>query len=446
VGFCLLWLSVLEIYRKFVSGVLETERTTVNISDDKKKIATAETLTIDQGSLTVNPVAVIRYQYDNHLGSASLELDESADIISYEEYHPFGTTSYRSGRTETETSLKRYKYVGKERDEETGLYYYGFRYYAAWLYRFVSVDPLQFEYPHYTPFQYAGNKPISYIDLDGLEEYKLNDVYIKPTVKIDNTYYNKTQPKKIIAGTNYSRVGQGTLGVLNIISGLSLVVAGATIAATTGISVVGALGGISMMLAGFSQMAIGVAQTTDALASKEKHIPDVSGPTELIGAKLTEKTGNPYYQAGGAVIDLASSVGFGATKIKPVITNLKTIKQIGLPQDLKETIEFTRNTIDIGNDVNTAISNGNNILEFHTEIPNEGMSVNNDIMIFINQNEQSHTIYPGETLTSIANDYNTTVEEIIKLNSIEDPNLIYAGEEIKVFESRTVDIINLNSK
>ena len=53
---------------------------------------------------------------------------------------------------------------------QTGLYYYGFRYYAAWLCRFVSVDPLQFDYPYYTPFQYAGNKPITYIDLDGLEE------------------------------------------------------------------------------------------------------------------------------------------------------------------------------------------------------------------------------------------------------------------------------------
>ena len=29
----------------------------------------------------------VRYQYDNYLGSASLELDENADIISYEEYH-----------------------------------------------------------------------------------------------------------------------------------------------------------------------------------------------------------------------------------------------------------------------------------------------------------------------------------------------------------------------
>jgi RHS repeat-associated protein len=71
-----------------------------------------------------------------------------------------------------QTSLKRYKYVGKERDEETGLYYYGARYYAAWICRFVSVDPLQFDYTYYTPFQYAGNKPITFIDLDGLEPAK----------------------------------------------------------------------------------------------------------------------------------------------------------------------------------------------------------------------------------------------------------------------------------
>ncbi len=115
--------------------------------------------------------------------SACLELDQTAQIISYEEYHPLGTTSYRSGRTETEVSLKRYKYVGKERDEETGLYYYGARYYAAWLCRFVSVDPLQFDYPYYTPYQYAGNKPISYIDLDGLEEWlSPNQSFRRPDV------------------------------------------------------------------------------------------------------------------------------------------------------------------------------------------------------------------------------------------------------------------------
>jgi RHS repeat-associated protein len=109
------------------------------------------------------------------LGSACLELDANANIISYEEYHPFGTTSYRAGRSYAEVSQKRYKYCGKERDEETGLYYYGARYYAGWLCRFVSVDPLQHEYPYYTPYQYAGNKPITYVDLDGLEEILPNE-------------------------------------------------------------------------------------------------------------------------------------------------------------------------------------------------------------------------------------------------------------------------------
>jgi RHS repeat-associated protein len=156
-----------EIYRKYTNNTLDYERKTLNISDDEKVFVCVEQKTGEN--------EVVRYQYDNHLGSACLELDVSGAIISYEEYHPFGTTSYRSGRNAIEVSLKRYKYCGKERDEETGLYYYGMRYYAAWLCRFVSVDPLQFKYPYYTPYQYAGNKPITFIDLDGAEEKKPED-------------------------------------------------------------------------------------------------------------------------------------------------------------------------------------------------------------------------------------------------------------------------------
>ncbi|HAZ02537.1 MAG TPA: hypothetical protein DCY97_10255, partial [Marinilabiliales bacterium] len=141
------YLGDYEVYRKFVSNSLHTERSTVHVSDDKKKIALLEKQTVPEGSLTPNSSLVTRYQYDDHLGSASLELNENADIISYEEYHPFGTTSYL--KHNTNISQKCYKYVGKERDEETGLYYYGARYYAAWLCRFVSVDPLQHKYPYY---------------------------------------------------------------------------------------------------------------------------------------------------------------------------------------------------------------------------------------------------------------------------------------------------------
>ncbi|NPD85168.1 hypothetical protein HNS38_10380 [Lentimicrobium sp. L6] len=107
------YLGGFEVYRKSVAGTLDFERETLHVSDDQKKIVSIETKTMENATSIQNSAPSIRYQYDNHLGSAALELDDTAAIISYEEYHPFGTTSYRSGRTETEVSLKRYKYVGK---------------------------------------------------------------------------------------------------------------------------------------------------------------------------------------------------------------------------------------------------------------------------------------------------------------------------------------------
>jgi hypothetical protein len=74
------YLGNYEFYRKTNNGTVEVERSTVFVSDDKKRIAQMD----DNGT-----TETIRYQYDNHLGSASLELDASANIISYEEYHPF---------------------------------------------------------------------------------------------------------------------------------------------------------------------------------------------------------------------------------------------------------------------------------------------------------------------------------------------------------------------
>ncbi len=196
-----------KLLNESLYNILDTERTTLHVMDDTKTVALLETDTL-QNAVTV------RYQYDNHLGSACLELDQDAKIISYEEYHPFGTTSYRSGRTETEVSLKRYKYVGKERDEETGLYYYGARYYAAWLCRFVSVDPLQFEYPHYTPYQYAGNKPISYIDLDGLEEAKREEVKknVFPNNPSEGQYFINNGENNSFWGYKYSK-DNGWVGI-----------------------------------------------------------------------------------------------------------------------------------------------------------------------------------------------------------------------------------------
>ena len=67
----------------------------------------------------------------------------------------------------------RYGFNGKEKDDEVkgagAQYDYGFRVYDPRIARFLSVDPLIQTYPWWTPYQYAGNSPISFIDVDGAE-------------------------------------------------------------------------------------------------------------------------------------------------------------------------------------------------------------------------------------------------------------------------------------
>jgi RHS repeat-associated protein len=60
---------------------------------------------------------------------------------SYEEYHPYGTTAWKGPELVT-VSTKRYRFTGMERDEETGLQCHGVRYYATWLGRWTSADPI----------------------------------------------------------------------------------------------------------------------------------------------------------------------------------------------------------------------------------------------------------------------------------------------------------------
>ncbi|WP_259696987.1 RHS repeat-associated core domain-containing protein [Pseudomonas brassicacearum] len=81
-----------------------------------------------------------RYNLTDHLGSSCLELDNEAEVISQETYHPFGSTAWFAGRSEVEASYKTVRYSGKERDA-TGLYYYGFRYYVPWLQHWINPDP-----------------------------------------------------------------------------------------------------------------------------------------------------------------------------------------------------------------------------------------------------------------------------------------------------------------
>ena len=89
-----------------------------------------------------------------------------------EKFYSFGMQM--PGRTYSSPSY-RYGFNGKEKIDEIegssgATYDYGFRIYDPRLGRFLSVDPLTRGYPWYSPYHFAGNKPIIAIDLDGLEE------------------------------------------------------------------------------------------------------------------------------------------------------------------------------------------------------------------------------------------------------------------------------------
>ena len=71
------------------------------------------------------PAQLIRYQFGNHLGSASLELDDQAQIISYEEYHPYGSTSYQAVRSQTEERRSGIGIRGRSGMRRAGCTYHG---------------------------------------------------------------------------------------------------------------------------------------------------------------------------------------------------------------------------------------------------------------------------------------------------------------------------------
>ncbi|CAC9650512.1 hypothetical protein [uncultured Gammaproteobacteria bacterium] len=107
-----------------------------------------------------------RYQLTSHLQSNALELDDQAQTLSYEHYYPYGGTAIIAGKNKTEVQQKRYRYTGKERDDSSGLSYYGARYLAPWLARWISPDSAG-AVDGLNLYAYVGNNPLKYVDPTG---------------------------------------------------------------------------------------------------------------------------------------------------------------------------------------------------------------------------------------------------------------------------------------
>ncbi|EHQ91153.1 SpvB/TcaC N-terminal domain-containing protein [Desulfosporosinus youngiae] len=151
-------------YRRLVKGNELKENNTLHVMDNLNRIAMVRIGPAfpDDGA----PEIVVKYQLGDHLGSSSVVVggkDSSVNgFINREEYYPYGETSFGS------FARKRYRFTGKERDEESGLYYHGARYYAPWLGRWVSCDPLGMS-DGLNLYSYVRNNPLRLIDPTGWE-------------------------------------------------------------------------------------------------------------------------------------------------------------------------------------------------------------------------------------------------------------------------------------
>jgi RHS repeat-associated protein len=114
----------------------------------------------------------VEYHLGDHLGSSNIVVAGasavSRDFVNREEMTPFGETSFGS------FARKRYRFSGKERDEESGLYYFGARYYAPWLGRWASCDPAG-PVDGNNLYRYAGNNPLAWKDPTGMQQMSVND-------------------------------------------------------------------------------------------------------------------------------------------------------------------------------------------------------------------------------------------------------------------------------
>ena len=109
-----------------------------------------------------------KYFIKDHLGSIRTTVDIDGSVLGYDDYYPFGLTM--PGRSSNSANPNdNYKFTGHERDDEAtlDLYHANARGYDPVLGRFMSIDPNSNVYPAYSPYNYAFNNPLMFIDPNG---------------------------------------------------------------------------------------------------------------------------------------------------------------------------------------------------------------------------------------------------------------------------------------
>ena len=112
---------------------------------------------------TANVEDIFFYNSD-HLGSTSYITDAKANITQFDAYLPYGGLLVDEHSSSEDIP---YKFNGKELNQETGLYYYGARYYEPRVSLWLSTDSLTEKYANISPYVYCNDNPIRLIDPNG---------------------------------------------------------------------------------------------------------------------------------------------------------------------------------------------------------------------------------------------------------------------------------------
>ena len=126
------------------------------------------------------------FYHPDHLGSSSFITNLEGEVVQHIEYVPFGEVFIEERNNVWNTP---YLFNAKEFDEETGMYYYGARYYEPRLSLWMSADPIREKYPNISSYCYVTNNPVNAYDPDGKLVIFINGFYVTPTEGGDKSYW-----------------------------------------------------------------------------------------------------------------------------------------------------------------------------------------------------------------------------------------------------------------
>ena len=148
------------------------------------EVAEGATLTVEGGCATASLAWQYQYYLKDHLGNnrvlfADLENDgtvDATDILEERHYYAFGLEMQGAWGGQRAEVPDGYRYNGKELNEDLNLYDYGARWYDPTVGRFTTVDPLADQFASQSPYHYAYNNPLRFIDPDGMSGQDIIDI------------------------------------------------------------------------------------------------------------------------------------------------------------------------------------------------------------------------------------------------------------------------------